>query len=157
MSTILDLIQDRIGDFAGDVQTPPAGSNQATLTAVLGPGQAADATNSLRLVLLADWGNGPRRVACSPLWKGGLGQTAPSLVWAWSPDDPPLYVWGWLENVTQVVDGLALSFATVANPPLPQRWWKARTPQMAFSSWLQQQDRSGTENGPRFAVPPGCT
>ena len=116
MTNILDQIQNKIGAFWGVGMAPAAGTTKATITGTMPANEITDPSNWVRLEIYADFGAGPKFMAKSADWKGGPGQTAPSLTWQFNLSNPPLLVYGILENGIRgagspAICGLGISFS----------------------------------------------
>lgn len=119
MTTILDVIADKIGTFTGRSEAPTPGSKSATVTLTVGktPGGADktadyyDPTNTCRIGIEADNGEGFVWRAWGEFFTGHAGATPPSCTWQFDTANPPKRIRGVLENVTQCPYGLGLSFS----------------------------------------------
>jgi hypothetical protein len=108
--TILDTIDNKIGTFASASVVPSAGTSSVTVTSTMTTQEALDPSDSLRIGIEADFGLGFAHMAWSPIWTGGPGKTPPSFTWKFNPASPPQRVRAQLENITEVVGGLSVSF-----------------------------------------------
>ena len=101
---VIGPINNLQGRFPTGSWVPPANTSQVAFALQMNTNEITDPSNSLYLELWADFGAGPVfQKALDPLWVGGPGQTAPSLVYQWLPTNTPRKVFGVIDCVSQVL------------------------------------------------------
>lgn len=108
---VLDAIQNKIGTFTSAATSPTAGASSVTYTGTMKASELVDPTDTCRILIYADYGEGFKLFARGERWTGHPGAAAPFATLQFNPDNPPDETRAELENDTQCLAGLSVAYA----------------------------------------------